>query len=306
MRKLVFEEVTKDFYKTYEETKLKKMYDNILDTYDKSSNYFYKKESIMTLLSEFYDYFRDNSQKIRRDFFEDLHFYLCYEYIIDIPKNMLPKLEEKELKEKMTVRDMLDYIVYKVRDKAANKSIFGRDYFVKHDMLTHKSEEMSDEVIKVCEDVGIKVIKVKTNEAMGIMAEPNTFCVAELNGEDYIIDCSYRQFCGLANRNLGVFKTYAHGTPGAILMNTSKGEQLAGNLLRNGWIPCTEENLKRYLDSFYLSGICNGVHRPYFKGKTVEEYVSQINNYNRENNIGSFEIKCQEDKTNQMVRSRED
>ncbi|MCI9433960.1 MAG: hypothetical protein HFI86_01615 [Bacilli bacterium] len=81
------------------------------------------------------------------------------------------------------------------------------------------------------------------------------FNISEINNKQYLIDCSYKQFF-LANENmiecLGI-PFFDLPLAGIYMMMDKKRANVAKEILKNGYILITPDNLKHYLDGFTLS-----------------------------------------------------
>lgn len=110
------------------------------------------------------------------------------------------------------------------------------------------------------------------------------FNIVEINKKQYIVDCSYRQYfenCQNNLQRLGMIYTIAPRV-GAFMLMTEERKKLAQTILKRGWIECTPENLKTYLDGFALF-YRNGLYYEetgdfsYTTSYTPEDYVKFLN-----------------------------
>ena len=86
-----------------------------------------------------------------------------------------------------------------------------------------------------------------------------------MNGKSYLIDCTYRQF----------FEESLSEHCGIYMINDELRRCVAEQLLRNGWIEATPENLKAYMDGFEME------KRKSFEetGISAEEYIKRLNEH---------------------------
>ena len=104
--------------------------------------------------------------------------------------------------------------------------------------------------------------------------------IVEIENKNYIVDCTYRQFFRADTNNidrLGVIGLCGCD-PGVFMMQNKDRKRVALTLLKSGWIECTKENFKHYLDGFTLS-FRNGLYYDwlgeidYSVGYTVDDYL---------------------------------
>ena len=105
-----------------------------------------------------------------------------------------------------------------------------------------------------------------------------------INDKEYIVDCTYRQFFRLENNNidrLGVIGLCGCD-PGVFMMQNRERKNVALAILKNGWVRCTEDNFKHYLDGFTLS-FRNGLYYDwlgkvdYSVGYSASDYLEFLN-----------------------------
>lgn len=80
-------------------------------------------------------------------------------------------------------------------------------------------------------------------------------CIINLEGNYYLVDCTYRQFFMLKGNSLDRIGIpfLANTKPGIFMTLEERRLNLAQLLLSRGWILLTEENIKDYFDGFALS-----------------------------------------------------
>lgn len=91
----------------------------------------------------------------------------------------------------------------------------------------------------------------------------------EIINKRYIIDCTYRQFFTLP---FNVVSRYIHTKPdiGLIINTDSEETKFAKELLQNGFVEATKENLEKYIKPFVLSKM------PYSKILQREEEIKDL------------------------------
>ena len=195
---------------------------------------------------------------------------------------------------RLDVNDKLDYIVWMTR-RALLERFHNNDKKIKslnglH--LTNECKNTSYFVCDLCKGLGIraKVIKIPAafSDEINLFngSGYHYFVVAEINGEEFIIDCTYRQFFTADYNNLerlGVVGL-AGCDPGVFMMLNRDRKNVAMTILKNGWIRCTKENFKHYLDGFTLS-FRNGLYYDwlgrvdYNVDYTDRDYLNFLNGY---------------------------
>lgn len=192
---------------------------------------------------------------------------------------------------------VLDYLADQTRKYLLKEISFGYDFgfFESFDLLGEciKATEFANYTTA---KIGIQSWKVTicpnfdSSKRKGV----HTFLLVLINGESYILDCTYSQFftklrCNL-NR-LGV-PLLVGPAPGAFMQMTEERQKVAMELLTRGWIKCTPDRVKTYLDGFMLS-YRNGLYYertkdfsfevPY-NAECYEDFINGFDNlYNYEN-----------------------
>ena len=218
-------------------------------------------------------------------------------------------------------QEKLDYIVW-----LARRSML--EHFHKYDRrvnslsklhLTNECRDTSLLVDRICEELSVdsKIIKIPAAFSDDINLYDGNgfhyFVMARLNGKDYIIDCTYRQFFRADANNidrLGVIG-YSGCDPGVFMLQNEERKTVALSILKSGWIRATDENFKHYLDGFTLS-FRNGLYYEwlgqvdYSVGYTASDYLEFLNgddlmtNYEPEDGLGKQEVPL----TNKKLRFR--
>ena len=162
-----------------------------------------------------------------------------------------------------TDEEKIDYIVWMTRRKLLDhlNSYDSRVTTLDTEHLTNECRDTSYLVKNLCDTLGIRARVVKIPAAFSDQINLyngsgfHYFVIAQLNDKEYIIDCTYRQFFKKSNNNLdrlGVVGLCGCD-PGIFMMQNRFRKEVALNLLKRGWVRCTEENFKHYLDGFTLS-----------------------------------------------------
>lgn len=188
--------------------------------------------------------------------------------------------------------EKLDYIVWMAR-RMLFEHISSYDKRVKNLnnlSLVNECKKTSYFVNDICRSLGVKSKVVKIPAAFSDDIDLyngsgfHYFVIVEINGNDYLIDCTYRQFFKVENNNidrLGVIGLCGCD-PGVFMMQNRERKNVALAILKNGWIRCTEDNFKHYLDGFTLS-FRNGLYYDwlgqvdYSVGYTVSDYLEFLN-----------------------------
>ena len=193
---------------------------------------------------------------------------------------------------KMNDEEKLDYIVWVARRETFIRL---RNYvksiktFNRLD-LTNECRNTSYLIDDICEQLGVdsKVIKIPAgfNDKINLYNGNgfHYFVIVNLNGNEYIVDCTYRQFFRGDTNNLDRLGVVGLGCcdPGAYMLMNDERKNVALAILKNGWIRCTDKSLKHYLDGFTLS-FRNGLYYDwlgkvdYSVGYTVSDYLEFLN-----------------------------
>lgn len=203
------------------------------------------------------------------------------------------------------VEKILDWLVYRARQNYANISVLHKDTYVQNSSFLNECSYMNTMVNTICEDYNIPCKIVRINPGFEKDAHLykdckfHDICIITLNGEDFIIDCTYRQFfmikyCSL--ERIGV-PLISGTTPGAFMTLTPNRLELANNLLKRGWIPLTPENIKNYFDGFALS-YRNGIYYDetgdysYTTPYTPQNYMDFLEGHDSQVNHESEKVLC--------------
>ena len=89
--------------------------------------------------------------------------------------------------------------------------------------------------------------------------------IINMNEKSYLIDCTYRQF----------FEESLSEHCGIYMLNDESRRGVAEQLLKNGWIEATPENIKAYMDGFEM-----GKRKSFEEtGISAEEYIRRLNEH---------------------------
>lgn len=190
--------------------------------------------------------------------------------------------------DKLCTEEKLDYIVWMTR-RALLEHFHDTDKRVKSLRglpLTNECKRTSYLVSDLCRGFGVdsQVIKIPAAFSDEINLYDGSgfhyFVIAKIDKKEFIIDCTYRQFFRSDNNNLdrmGVVGLCGCD-PGVYMMQNRDRKNVALAILKNGWIRCTADNFKHYLDGFTLS-FRNGLYYDwlgqvdYTVGYTADDYV---------------------------------
>ena len=174
--------------------------------------------------------------------------------------------------------------------------------------LTNECKNTSYLISDICRALNIpnQVIKIPAafNDEINLYngSGYHYFVIARIDNQEFLIDCTYRQFFRADANNLhrmGIVG-FCGCDPGIYMMLNKNRKNVALAILKNGWIKCTEENFKHYLDGFTLS-FRNGLYYDwigkvdYSVGYTADDYVEfltgedYITNYEPVEGLGEQE-----------------
>ncbi len=150
--------------------------------------------------------------------------------------------------------DKLKNVIYNVRSKLLGSDI--------EDPLIDKCTYSSNLVFRSFSELGLNVRRViiypgftKEHDLLHFGSGYHAFNIVTINDKKYIIDLTYRQFF-LKDRSslerIGVFSLF-NTTPGKFMTLNDSRMNTALELLKNGYIEMTDENIKNYFDGFALS-----------------------------------------------------
>ena len=212
--------------------------------------------------------------------------------------------------DKLCTEEKLDYIVWMTR-RSILEHMHDYDKRVKSLRglpLTNECKNASYLVSDLCRALGVsaRVVKIPAafNDEINLYNGNgfHYFVIAKIDNKEFIIDCTYRQFFRADNNNLdrmGIIGLCGCD-PGVYMMQNRDRKNVALAILKNGWIRCTEDNFKHYLDGFTLS-FRNGLYYDwlgkvdYSVGYTADDYVEfltgedYITNYEPVEGLGEQE-----------------
>lgn len=212
--------------------------------------------------------------------------------------------------DRLCTEEKLDYIVWMTR-RAVLEHLHDYDKRVKSLRglsLTNECKNTSYLVSDLCRALGVstRVIKIPAafNDEINLYNGNgyHYFVIAKIDNNEFIIDCTYRQFFRADNNNLdrmGIVGLCGCD-PGVYMMQNRDRKNVALAILKNGWVRCTEDNFKHYLDGFTLS-FRNGLYYDwlgkvdYSVGYTADDYVEfltgedYITNYEPVEGLGEQE-----------------
>jgi hypothetical protein len=135
-------------------------------------------------------------------------------------------------------------------------------------------ELTTDSLAGECEDSAFRVMMDSTSkgfEDATVLYPPrylekgsagHNCTIINMNEKSYLIDCTYRQF----------FEERLSGLCGIYMLNDESRRGVAEQLLKNGWIEATPENIKAYMDGFEM-----GKRKSFEEtGISAEEYIRRL------------------------------
>ncbi len=189
---------------------------------------------------------------------------------------------------KLCTEEKLDYIVWMTR-RALLEHLHGYDKKIRSLRglpLTNECKNTSYLISDICRGFGIDAEVIKIPAAFSDEIDLyhgsgfHYFVLVKMDGKEYIVDCTYRQFFRADNNNLdrmGIVGLCGCD-PGVYMMQNKERKNVALSILKNGWVRCTPETFKHYLDGFTLS-FRNGLYYDwlgqvdYSVGYTADDYV---------------------------------
>lgn len=193
--------------------------------------------------------FSDSSSKYQKVF--ELLFE-C-EKMLTIPQFSINHQSLKKVSRITSSDDILNYVAYLVKNRLLKD---------RNDCLTGKCYIISHDVYYECRNLGVKCRIIKIDPGFSFEGDLyhgkgfHYFNIIEINGENYIMDLSYKQFFkgnafNLLSR-LGVVNTVPC-LPGVYMTLDDERFALAQSILERGWVKVEKNTLKNYLDGFALS-----------------------------------------------------
>ena len=242
--------------------------------------------------------------KFLKEAIVDCEYELSNVYILDTLENFDYDDDTILTKKKESVEDILDYIVYKVREKIYmdyNKSKLNYHMIPLSKIdLSNKCKEITKYVNDLCGSLGIKSERIRIEPGFSrraMLFEGNGFHyfnVIEIENKKYLVDISYKQFFLTRFNILQRIGTvgFAGCTPGIYMMLDDEKKKLASDLIKNGWVEWNDKNIKNYFDGFVLN-VRNGLYYEelgkidYSVSYTSNDYLNFI--YNDDDNILKYE-----------------
>lgn len=164
----------------------------------------------------------------------------------------------------------VSYIVYKTRERLNSE---GK---IKTDSLDKMCIRSSGIVSDVCEKLGVKELSFSCDENLG-PGQFHYFNVVSFNLPDgslkmYLVDCTYRQFFTYADSFLERIGVPLNCGPnlGSYMMMDEGRKKMAEQLLTNGFVEFSANNIKDYFDGFVFAGR-NGLYYEQLGKSTLEK-----------------------------------
>jgi len=213
-------------------------------------------------------------------------------------------VDNMKINKDLIADNILNHVIHCVRKYLVLKYSLRKDRPVDIDCLDFENDCViaSNKVQKLCEQLGIESHIIGIYPGYDKHSElfyGNGFhmCnIVNIEGEYYLIDCTYRQFFTLKQNileRLGIVELSGVKAGRFMIMNDDR-KYVADIILKNGWIKLTDEVLKAYLDGFTIS-FRNGLYYEktgdfsYTTNYSVDDYIkflrgedSQLNHEDRE------------------------
>ena len=151
---------------------------------------------------------------------------------------------------------LLEYIVHQTRAELAKWND------LKKDSLARQCISASDELEKICIDIGVPTIHIGINQELkyGTFHHFTIIRIPFCDGtnKNYLADCTYRQFFTKQSSNprrIGVMRGPATGCSiGYFMISDERRKKIAEQILQKGYIEATPEVIKAYFDAVIFSG----------------------------------------------------
>lgn len=182
-------------------------------------------------------------------------------FIIPCEPTFSYQKEKPHMPNSNNTKDILDWLVYMAREQYAYTSFWTKNTSIEGLSFENKCTDMSKKIALLCSKIGIdckiKRINPGFEETARLYYGSNyhDICIVNINGERFLIDCTYRQFFMLRGNSLErIGIPYLSNTkPGVFMILNNSRLELANIILSRGWVSLTDENLKNYFDGFALS-----------------------------------------------------
>lgn len=155
---------------------------------------------------------------------------------------------------------VLDYLVDQTRNYLFDEVSLSREYYPYETYdLQDKCVKAVDFLMKLAYGMGIEyrrfIIYPCFKRDNRVMNAIHAFLLVKLNGREYLIDCTYSQFCTSVRCDLNRIGVplFAGPAPGTFMQYDDFHKDVALTLLNRGWIEYRDETKKAYLDGFLLS-----------------------------------------------------
>ncbi len=176
-----------------------------------------------------------------------------------------------------SVDNLLDFIATKIRKDLIEeyKAYIRKHYQVNNPDITidqirlgNMCEDVSNMVLEECKKLGVRcrVVRIDpgfNNKKMLYHGSGyHYFNIITYKGFEYLMDLTYSQFFDNDTDNildrLGM-PLLVPCQPGIYMLTDDERVKTAEMILKRGWVPFTEENIKNYFDGFALS-VRNGLY----------------------------------------------
>ncbi len=248
--------------KVYEKiiTENKNNYKLLLKTMDEIYKFLKEIAPVFYYTSDFIDVtelYHDlvNDVKFIESYIPNTYFIIPCEptFIFQKEKPSVPNLNNPE--------NLLDWLVYMAREQYAYTSFWTMKTSIEGLSFENECTNMSKKIANLCSKIGVdckvKRINPGFEETARLYYGSNyhDICIVNINGESFLVDCTYRQFFMLKGNSLErIGIPYLSNTKPGIFMTLNNSRlKLSNTILSRGWINLTDENIKNYFDGFALS-----------------------------------------------------
>lgn len=213
------------------------------------------------------DYYMDGKINIAyvllRERLTDCEMALPEGFIIESLPEYQKDKEKSAPSSSASAEEILSWLVHETRGYLAARSyhpIFNRKG-IEDLSFTNYCYVSANYVEKICKQHSIPCKKVVIHPGFDEKANLlggdgfHFFNIVKIKGSKYLVDCTYRQFfvekTNSLNR-LGVMGI-SGCLPGCFMTMTEDRLNVASTILKKGYMPLTEQNMKNYFDGFALS-----------------------------------------------------
>lgn len=270
-------------------------YNNVMNLIMSSKNV--NQQQVVGLLIEFYDSVKENKIEDSVNIIRKIEWYIYkhpIKYIIDTDSDFkclsggfvfdeAQFLKGKSLDSFSSSSKLLDFIVSLTRNHLFFEYAWGAT-LIPHKTgidaidLTNLCLKSSEFIKKICDILKLRCVTVRIDpgfckQAMLLNGNGfHYFSIVYIENEEYIIDCTYKQFFEIYSNILEKMGIVGLSGcfPGIYMLQNESRKTTAQALIKNGWIKMDEVQAKNYFDGFALSYR----NASYYEEKGFVDYVT--------------------------------